>query len=333
MVMQTKNNNYKHLNQEERIEIYTLLSQWKSLRKIWTILQRSHSSISREIKRNSIDYWRWVHKYKPIQAEKFRINKRKMANKKHIILLFNHSLRNKILSILRDKSKSRWPDEIVWRLKLEWFKSISTSTFYRSIYLYYPSWKKYLRHPCWYRKRYSKSNQWQHMLDIPLITHRPIYVNSRLHIGHREWDTIVWKDHKSWLLNITERKSRFILIHKINSFHSHSVKDLIIYLLYNHKIKSLTTDNWIEFSKLSAVRDKLWIDCYRAHPYSCFERWTNERANWLIRQFIPKSSDINSYSNSDISNIQNLINHKPRKILHYRTPYEVYFNTILAYLN
>ena len=97
-------------------------------------------------------------------------------------------------------------------------------------------------------------------------------------------------------------------------------------------VKSLTIDNWTEFSKIRRFRKK-WIKIYRCHAYSSYEKWTNERHNWMIRWRIPKGYDISLIDEESIAEIEKTLNHKPRKILWYRTPYEVYHNLELKYFD
>ena len=93
-------------------------------------------------------------------------------------------------------------------------------------------------------------------------------------------------------------------------------------------VESITFDNWVEFSNIIDLPYK----CYRADTYSSWQRWTNEKHNWYVRWFIPKWANIDDRTDEDIQKIQDMINHKPRKILGYKTPYEVYYNKTLNYI-
>ena len=178
---------FEHLNQEKRIEIYTYLHKGLSYRKIASLIWVSHSTISREVSRNSIDYWREVYKYKPLEAEKKRSKRRKKANFNHIKLIKRNSLRSKIFLLLSDKSKKWSPDEIIGRLKLEGRNVVSTSTLYRYIYyrsnnrhrylLFWKDWYKYKK-----RKRRSYKEK---VKNIPKIDERPEIANNRDRIGDR----------------------------------------------------------------------------------------------------------------------------------------------------
>jgi len=328
--MVQKNNNknkinFKQINQDERIEIYRYKEQWLSCRKIWIILNRDHTSISRELLRNSIDLWWWRSKYKPSEAEKKKNERRKKAIQTHIKLKKNHNLRNKIFSLLSDETKCRWPDEILWYLKLKWRKVIVTSTLYRYIHKYTNDWRRYLRYKKeWYKRKLWKRKKTTTIPNVPKIDERPKEANNRERIWDFEFDTIVSKWHIWWLFTANDRLSRYVIIRKIKNHKSKDMVYTIFRAMEKENIKTWTSDNWVEFALLSIIWKKLWIQVFTAHPYASYERWTNERSNWLIRRFIPKWSDISKYTDKQIEEIQNKLNNKPRKILWYKTPYEVY---------
>lgn len=94
-------------------------------------------------------------------------------------------------------------------------------------------------------------------------------------------------------------------------------------------VRSITFDNWTEFSNIW----KLKWQCFRADTYSSWQRWSNEKNNGLVRRFIPKWMDIWQFTDEEIQKIQDKINHKPRKILGYKSSYEVYHNKNLTYIH
>jgi IS30 family transposase len=88
----------------------------------------------------------------------------------------------------------------------------------------------------------------------------------------------------------------------------------------------MTYDNWREFSEHKMIEYFTNLDVYFAHPYSSWERWTNENTNWLLRQFVPKKTDFENFSQNQLKYFISLINYRPRKRLNYKTPYEVFFS-------
>lgn len=332
--MQTQKNRYKHISQEERVEIYKFFSMGKSQREISRLLWRSHSTIGREIRRNSADKWWGKIVYKPLKAQKKYEWRRYEANKKHTILLRDHDQREKIKKLLLKYWDSRWPDEILWRLNREWFKPVSTPTLYRFIRRYWKAWEKKLRFKTkGYKHRGKIDRRGQRLANIPLITERPKIVETRERVWDWEWDTIVSnRSVKWWAVTLVDRKSRYLLLQKVKDFQKDTIATTMIYLLHNEKKHTITIDNWVEFSWFLTVLTKLAIDWYLAHPYASYERWTNEKHNDLIRRYIPKWIDINQYSDTELRTIKDKLNHKPRKILNYKTPYEVYHDKNLTYI-
>ncbi len=320
------------LSQEERIEIYRHHAQGLSCRKIWKMLGRHHTSISREIARNSTDYWWWKTIYKPIEAERKKQERKRKANDEHIKLKKNNKLRLKIYQLLSDPTKCRWPDEILGYLKREWREVVVTSTLYRYIREYSDRWR-YLRYKQeWYKYRKRKRKKTTTIAWVPKIDVRPEEASNRIRIGDREWDTIVSTGHSGWLFTAVERTSRYLLVAKIPNHKANTLLTVMTSIFMNEQVTTLTTDNWVEFSYLARLWTRLHIQPYTAHPYASYERGTNEKTNWFIRWFVPKWSNISEYTEQQISDIQHMLNHKPRKILGYRTPYEVYHSTTLSYL-
>jgi IS30 family transposase len=159
------------------------------------------------------------------------------------------------------------------------------------------------------------------------IADRPIDIDSREEIGHWEMDTVVGKQGtKTTLLVMSERMTRQELIFKINSKSQSEVIRMINRLQrkygkeFSTIFKSITTDNGCEFLDFEGIEKSIFgkksrTKMYFAHPYSSWERGTNENINKMIRRFIPKGVDISAFTNKELQRIQNWINNYPRKIL------------------
>jgi len=93
---------------------------------------------------------------------------------------------------------------------------------------------------------------------------------------------------------------------------------------FSQVFKTITGDNGSEFADLSTLEDDSDTKVYFTHPYSSFEKGTNERHNGLIRRFIPKGNRMSDYSVSDISIIEEWMNTLPRRILQYKTPEDLF---------
>lgn len=90
-------------------------------------------------------------------------------------------------------------------------------------------------------------------------------------------------------------------------------------------VHSLTPDHGREFLGLNDIRERLGVAIYWPDPYSPEERGTNENTNGLIREYFPKRTNIDDYTDKDVSFCQHQLNRRPRKVLNYETPYEVFF--------
>jgi len=161
---------------------------------------------------------------------------------------------------------------------------------------------------------------------------RPKSVDLRKEFGHWEIDTVIGKKSKGEevLLTIVERQTRNAIIRRISSKSADAVSNEFKKIQsffgdgFSKVFKTITSDNGSEFSELHELESKSSTKVYFTHPYSSFERGTNERHNGLIRRFIPKGKSVNDYADEDISFIEEWINSLPRKILGYNTPEELF---------
>lgn len=164
------------------------------------------------------------------------------------------------------------------------------------------------------------------------IKERPENINLREDFGHWEIDTVIGEKSKNdcVLLTIVERKTRNAIVRQIASKTAEAVmkelRDIRRFFgeHFDQVFQSITGDNGSEFADLSTLETESNIKVYFTHPYSSFEKGTNERHNGLIRRFIPKGKCMSDYSLHDIAFIEEWMNTLPRKILGYKTP-EVLF--------
>jgi len=161
-----------------------------------------------------------------------------------------------------------------------------------------------------------------------LIEKRPDIVEAREEFGHWEIDTVIGqKSGDQALLTLTERKTRYEVIIKIDGKSSEPVNQALSTLQaaagknFPKLFKTITSDNGSEFAGISELLKDV-VDVYFTHPYSSWERGTNENHNGMIRRFIPKGTKISEVPQSIIRRVQDWMNHLPRKILGYATPYE-----------
>lgn len=322
-------NKYKHLSSEQRIQIKTLKDHWKSQSYIARYIWCSQPAVSRELSRNTIEDWRGKSIYKPDKAQSIYKDRRTKANLHH-----NFYMKHRELPWLLEKLLGQWhsPDVIANRiLEKETKFKLSTTTIYNYIRYKKPLLRRYLEFKYWYKKHTQRTKQ-RICPDLPRIHDRPEDINKRENEWDREIDSIV-SSWSGWATTLTNRKSRLVLLKRASRLTWEQTLYNTIRMLEWHKVNSITADNWSEFCFLDVVAIRLKIACYLCHPYSSREKWSNEKNNREIRRYIPKWSNIDDYTDTQLQDIQDKINRKPRKILGYKSAYEVYYWAQLTYLD
>ena len=192
-------------------------------------------------------------------------------------------------------------------------------------------WKK-LRCQKQRKKRYGKMDRRGTIPNRLSIDDRPSIVEARSRIGDWEADTVIGKNHRQAIVSIVERKSGFTLIRKVERKTALAVSQAMIGLLRPHrkKVHTITSDNGKEFAGHEEIASKLKADFYFAHPYSSWERGTNENTNGLIRQYFPKNRDFTTITQQEIDMAMERLNSRPRKRLGYQTPSQVFFKSGVA---
>ena len=159
------------------------------------------------------------------------------------------------------------------------------------------------------------------------IEDRPEEANERQRLGDWEGDTVVGKGRKGFLLTCVDRASRYLVARKVEACASAPVARQLqrsLRHLSAEKRHSLTLDNGREFARPAELERKLAMPVYFAHPYHSWERGTNENTNGLLRQYLPKGTDLAAVTASELAGYTRQLNHRPRKCLGYRTPFEVF---------
>lgn len=309
---------HAHFTKSNRLELSILLNRGYSLREIGRSLGKDHSSISREIRSNSVNG-----QYDPDKAQIKAVKRRKKSKYQGMKIKTDSRLE----SYVTEKIKSFWsPEEIAGRIK-----NVDTQIKYASapsIYKYlYSGFGQYL-HPYLYsgrwckRKRYKikgpKKTKIPNRISIEL---RPPAVKERSRFGDFEGDTLGrLRTDKEALVGSVERLSRYLQISKEPGLR-YAVDGFKKHLNPYHKvIESLTLDNGTE----NARYEELKIKTFFCHSYSAWEKATMENSFGRLRRFIPKGASLQNYSNEDIRRFAELMNNTPRKCLNYRTPKEIF---------
>jgi len=312
---------YTHLTKEERYQIERLRSENFSQNEIAKRLGRSPSTLSRELKRNKGERgWRFCVANEKAQVrliERAKINSRKINEpawefaKTQII---NH----------------QWsPEQISGRLKLEGHDGISHESIYQRVYQDKKAGGELFRHlRCQKlrRRRYaSNRTRKPKILNRVGIEDRPAIVEKRIRIGDWEGDTIIGAGCKGAIVSTVDRVSRFTLLGKVKTKSAEGVAKVLVEKLEPFKELSytMTLDNGGEFCFHETVSSALDINIYFATPYCSWERGTNENTNGLVRQYFKKTMNFDMVTDKDVQLVAHKLNHRPRKCLGYKTPYEV----------
>lgn len=304
---------YKHFDRTDRDELSILLKKGYSLRNIADVLGRNPSSVSREVKRNSNVYG----VYNPRQAQQKSYVKRKYSKYQGMKIRANPFLE----SYIHEKMKLGWsPERITGRLKWKTGYQISYKAVYKYIHrnTFGYDLQKYLKYQ---GKKRRKESRWGEIIkNRVFIGERPKIINSRLRYGDFEADTMGrTRDASSETLVVArERKSRYVLAQKVSRL-KYAI-DGFKKLLNPIPVRSVTFDNGVE----NARHEELNTKTYFCDPYSSWQKGSVENVIGVIREYIPKKSDLVDYSNDYISAIMNRINNTPMKCLQFLTPKEVF---------
>lgn len=312
------NQHYTHLTQEERYQIYAYKKAGFTHQSIADELKRHISTIKRELKRNQ-----GLRGYRPQQAN--RLAQSRQANKPKAV-----KLSSSLEQTIRDKLMLDWsPEQIQGRLRREGQACVCPATIYALIRrdkLNGGKLYKHLRYKKRYKQRTGSHELRGHIRNRVSIEQRPAVVEQKNRIGDWEADTVIGSSHQGVIVTLTERYSRLTLIAKTNTKKASIVSKAIIKLLkpYQEQLKTITYDNGKEFAYHDEVAKELSVSSYFTHPYSSWERGLNENHNGLIRQYLPKKEPFNDVSDEKIQWIEKRLNNRPKKVLHFQTPTEVY---------
>jgi len=316
---------YRHLSIDERELIAQLRNEGTGLSGIARQLGRDKGTISRELKRNGAPLY---NSYTPCRAQHRSDERRRTASRRE-------RLRDgTIRQYTREKLFAGWaPEQISGRLPLEHRGlGISAEAIYQYIYDAQTEGREELI-SC-LRRGHKKRQQRaavrkQKRTKIPNripIEDRPRSVESRRNYGHWEGDSLVSRKSAFALNSLTERKSRLIMITRMNRKGAAETMDAVVSRLgaWPHEFRrTLTLDNGTENAKHEVITEGIGVKCYFAHPYASWERGTNENANGLVRWYFPKGTDFAKITDDQIALVENLLNNRPRKCLGFRTPMEV----------
>lgn len=310
---------YTHLTQDERYQIHAYKKAGFSPSAIALDLNRHVSTINRELSRNT-----GLRGYRPKQAH--RLAQARLFTKPKSVKLTD-ALKQKIVSeIEQDWS----PEQIQGRWLTQGEPvTVCPATVYQFIYAdpeLHQRLKPHLRHKKRYKVRTDQSDKRGQIKNRVSIDERPDVVDLKKRLGDWEADTVIGKGHQGVLVTLTERVTKLELIAVVPSKHADGVTRAIIDLLtpYRSTLKTITFDNGKEFAFHEQISEALQSEAYFAHPYHSWERGLNENHNGLIRQYLPKGMPLDKVTQDEVDEIARKMNQRPRKLLGFKTPEEVY---------
>lgn len=329
-----KERNYKRLCFSERIAIETLLKEKKSKSYISKQLDRSRSTLTREINK-------WVQqpgdKYDAQLAHWNAIDDN--VNKRNLDKISTYPKLK--IQVYKGLLQRLSPEAISGRLAKEYpvnpEMQISHEAIYSHIYAHRQARlnRKLINLLTRKKTRRNRPNKASkrgvRIKDRKSIDQRPEHINLREEVGHWEGDLIVGPKQKSYLGTLVERNMRYTLLVKLSSKKANEVQTAFaerLNQLPKYMRRSMTYDNGVEMAQHKELSKSTGMDIYFANPYHSWERGTNENMNGVIRRFYPKSTDFNTISYEEIMQLEKSLNNRPRKVIGYSTPKEKLLETL-----
>lgn len=309
---------YNQLTKHERDQLAVLRNRGKSFREIAAVLGRSASTLCRELKRNLSRHWGYL----PHKAEERAVQRKQTGHKR--MRLKSHALRLEVERLLM----LGWsPELIAGRLSLNpQFPSISYEAIYQWVYTEAPHLIGCLvrHHPSRWPKGKARRKR---KLTIPQrisIQDRPQIINDRLQPGHWETDLLIGKGVSAVQVSV-ERQTRFTKLKKIHRKTALAFRLALSQSLSSfpsHLKRSITYDNGSENVEHHILNQQIGSSSYFCEPYHSWEKGSVENTNGLIRRFLPKKTNFDTISDTQIQQVETWLNDRPRKCLNFKTPTE-----------
>lgn len=331
---------YTHLTAEERGLIMAEHQRGSSGAAIARLPGRSRATISRELRRNSTG----ASYVARLAAQAYRERRRRCVRPRKLVQ------GSWLFSFVRDRLIYRWwsPQQIAATLVRMYpddpSRHVSHETIYAAIYA---QPKGALRQEMIQALRQAKSKRGRPRrtaaragaLRIPeeiQIKHRPEEVEARLLPGHWEGDFMKGAFNRSAVGTLVERKSRFVVLCKMKDCSAEAALESFTRQMQRLPAflrQSLTYDRGSEMARHEELAERLKLTIYFADPYAPWQRGSNENTNGLLRQFMPKGTDLSILSQTQLNDIARLLNGRPRETLDWHTPEEVMSKEISNFHN
>lgn len=318
---------YSHLNTEERVTLMLMRRQGDSLRVIAQVLERSPSSLSRELRRNAEDG------HYDVSVAVARARTLRHRPRRQRCLLLGTELFQVVTRML---AKGWSPQQIAARLKANWPDNpewhVSHETIYLTIYAFPRGELKrqligYLRQGQGKRRPRSRNvSRGERYPAEQNIRQRPEEVEGRQVPGHWESDLIMGAGNRSAVATMVERTSRFVILAKLEVPSADAALEAMTRELSRMApslLKTMTHDQGSEMAKHAELSARTGMKIYVADPHSPWQRGSNENTNGLLRQYLPKGTDLSLVTQERLDEIADLLNTRPRQTLGWKFPIEV----------
>ena len=312
---------YRQLSPEERYMLAALRKQGFNKAQIARALGRHRSTVGRELRRNST---RSDGRYRASTAQE-RANGRRSRSRRHRRFTAEH------FTLVDELLCRQWsPEQVAGHLRREGQFSISHETIYRHV------WRDKKQGGTLYthlrgarkrrRKRYGAYDSRGRLAGKRMISERPPEVEERREVGHWEIDTVIGAGTKDCVVTLVERKTGLVMVGKLPDRTKESFNRRVVRLIRRHPgaFATITADNGTEMHGYERIERRTGVAFYFARPYHSWERGSNENANGLLRQYLPKGESMARLTQQRCNAIAAKLNTRPRKRLGFRTPHECF---------
>ena len=312
---------YHQLTRDKRCQLYTLMKRGDSIPSIAKELGVHPSTLYRELKRNS-----GKRGYRYHQANETSEKRRRNASNQ------NSKMKPEVIGVIEEKLLLKWsPVQISgWLKKQVDFVSVSHETIYKYV------WEDKRKGGSLYKEFRHKGKKYNRRGKVTAgrgcipnridIDKRPKIVEEKSRLGDWELDTIIGKNQSGVIVSMVERRSKLTKLVQLPRRTADAVGQALIDSLTPIKgfVHTLTADNGKEFAGHTTVAKLLEAGFYFAKPYHSWERGLNEHTNGLVRQYFPKTMRFDEITTEKLMEVEILLNNRPRKILGFSTPQEIF---------
>jgi IS30 family transposase len=311
---------YRQLSPEERYMLAALRRQGCNQSEIARQLGRHRSTVCREVRRNRT---RADGHHRAFTAQE-RANGRRSRSRR------NRHFTSADFALVEGLLRRQWsPEQVAGYLRRHGLLSISHETIYRHVWrdkraggLLYTHLRGARKRR---RKRYGAYDSRGRLAGKRLISERPAEVETRERVGHWEADTVAGAGTKDCVVTLVERKTGLVLIGKLADRTAGGLSRRLTRLIRGAgRVETVTADNGTEFRDYERIERLTGATFYFARPYHSWERGSNENANGLVRQYLPKGVSRAGLSQHQCNAIARSLNARPRKRLGFRTPLECF---------